>query len=65
MLNTVHDSVLLEAPNCLVDDVVHTAKKSLESVPAALHKLFGVESPVEFPVDYSVGKTLAEVKQAA
>jgi DNA polymerase-1 len=65
MLNTVHDSVLLEVPDCLVDDVVHAAQQSLESVPEELHRLFGVNSPVAFPVDYSIGKTLAEVKHAA
>jgi DNA polymerase I len=65
MLNTVHDSVLLEVPTRMVDDVVRAATESLESVPAALYKLFGVKSPVAFPVDCSVGKTLAEVKQAA
>ena len=65
MLNTVHDSVLIEAPDTLLEDAVQAAKQSLESVPSELHKLFGVESPVEFPVDYSTGKTLEEVKHAA
>jgi len=37
----------------------------LESVPQTLSEMFNVTSPVEFPVDYTVGKTFKEVKEKA
>ena len=63
LLNTVHDSVLVEIPEAKVS--LNTAKlgELLMSVPKVLLEVFNVSSPVDFPVDVSTGKTLAEIKE--
>jgi DNA polymerase-1 len=66
ILNTIHDSVLLEIPEVLdIDSVLEDITLVLESVPEVLWKLFKVDSPIDFPVEWSIGKTLAEVKQSS
>lgn len=62
ILNTVHDSVLLEHPDYALDKRTAEGKRILEDVPSVLREVLGVEAPVEFPVDFSCGKTLSEVK---
>jgi DNA polymerase-1 len=64
ILNTVHDSVLIEIPEALdVDSTIKDITLILESVPEILWNLFKVDSPIDFPVEWSTGKTLSEVKQ--
>ena len=62
VLNTVHDSVLLEIDDNL-EEVATLTKQTLESVPEELQTAFSITSPIPFPVDYSFGKTLEEVKR--
>ena len=62
VLNTVHDSVLLEIDDNL-EEVATLTKQTLESVPEELQTEFSITSPIPFPVDYSFGKTLEEVKR--
>mgnify|MGYP005813732233 CR=1 FL=1 len=64
ILNTVHDSILVEIPEEETKHILDISEV-LEGVPKALWELFGVDSPVQFPVDWASGKTLAEVKQSS
>ena len=61
LLNTVHDSVLVEIDANDID-ILKRIRDLLETVPSAIRRVFGVISPVNFPVDVSTGFTLAEVK---
>ena len=62
LLNTVHDSVLCEIPEKGSEDIARRIADLLKGVPKAISETFGVKSPIEFPVDYSMGLTLLEVK---
>ena len=62
LLNTVHDSVLCEIPEKDSEDIARRIADLLKGVPKAISETFGVKSPIEFPVDYSMGLTLLEVK---
>jgi len=64
ILNTVHDSVLVEIPEEETKHILDISQV-LEGVPEVLWELFQVDSPVQFPVDWASGKTLAEVKQSS
>ena len=46
-----------------LEEVVALTKETLESVPEELQTAFSITSPIPFPVDYSFGKTLEEVKR--
>jgi DNA polymerase-1 len=61
LLNTVHDSVLIEFDKDDTD-ILDRVRKLLETVPSAIRRVFKVISPINFPVDVSTGFTLAEVK---
>jgi DNA polymerase-1 len=64
LLNTVHDSVLVEIPdNDRFLVFPQQIRELLEDVPLALRNVFNVHSPVAFPVDWSSGQTLAEIKE--
>ena len=62
MLNKLHDSVLCELSEDGAEDTAQKIAALLTRVPSALRVTFGVKSPVEFPVDYSLGLDLFEVK---
>ena len=63
ILNTVHDSVLLEIPDDgQVGFICDKIKNTLTQAPTIIHRVFNVKSPVQFPVDFAVGSTLEAVK---
>ena len=63
ILNTVHDSVLVEIPDDgQVGFVCDKIKNILTQVPFVLQRVFTTRSPVQFPVDFAVGSTLEAVK---
>lgn len=62
LINTVHDSFLALAEAAHVHTAIEGGVDILTSVPDVLKNTFHVASPVEFPVDYSHGGTLEEVK---
>ena len=64
VLNTVHDSVLLEVSDN-IDEICLKTKAVLEQVPTELAQMFQIKVPIPFPVDYSTGTTLEEVKKSA
>lgn len=65
LINTVHDSVLCEiipSENGEDTQLLQKIADILSTVPQELKRKYGVESPIKFPVDYSIGHTLTEVK---
>jgi DNA polymerase I-like protein with 3'-5' exonuclease and polymerase domains len=56
-VNTVHDSFLFDCDLARVENLkcIQKAKDCLESVPEVLFEVFGMHSPVEFPVDVTRG----------
>lgn len=62
LLNTVHDSILLDVGDNITE-VIEVSKKILEGVGDKLYTLFKIRSPVSFPVDVSIGETLEQVKK--
>tara|TARA_R110000822_G_scaffold310347_2_gene442712 strand:- start:5197 stop:6018 length:822 start_codon:yes stop_codon:yes gene_type:complete len=65
LVNSVHDSVLFEIPDEHLEITIPPLEKELGNVPQVIKEVFGVTSPVPFPVDYETGKTLAKVKNKA
>ena len=64
-LNTVHDSVMCEVSIEHEAELVPAIQDVLQSVPTVLRDMFDVVAPVEFPVEFSRGKTFKEVKENA
>lgn len=54
----VHDSILFDwhGDNPVVDSFVNEIKDLMESVPEIIFDIYGIRSPVEFPVDVTYGK---------
>ena len=63
MVNTVHDCVWIDAHNSVVKEVAEISKKIMESVPGLLLDKFKIESPVDFPVDISLGPNAADTEE--
>ena len=47
-----------------MEDIAKEIADLLKGVPKAISETFGVKSPIEFPVDYSMGLTLLDVKHS-
>lgn len=62
LINSVHDSFLVLCLNSMLGECARNGVSILSEVPNVLKNSFFVDSPVEFPVDYSIGSTLQEVK---
>lgn len=58
LCNTVHDCVWIDVQGCIVMQVAKEAKAILEGIPAYLKELYGIDSPVPFPVEAEVGDNL-------
>lgn len=50
ILNSVHDSVIMSVPRCLLDETVRICRATLENAP--LKQFFGVELKVKMAVDF-------------
>ena len=61
LVNTVHDCVWGDAHKDVKDQVVHDLKRVLEDAPRSLKEIYGIESPVEFPVEVEVGPNMNDV----
>ena len=55
LVMTVHDSVVLDVPSELLYDIAVIAKDVLESAPANLKKLFGIDFPCKLSVGIEYG----------
>ena len=66
MVNTVHDSFLLDLDTIVLKDIrgeIESFKEALERLPAMLMRdMFGLDSPVAFPVDISIGRNWGDMK---
>ena len=62
-INTVHDSFVFDVAGEVNGVTLREIKDLLESVPAVLEDMFGIVSPVQFPVDVSIGLTWADQKE--
>lgn len=58
LCNTVHDCVWIDSAPEVVMQVAADTKRILESVPETLMRLYGLHSPVPFPVEVEQGDNL-------
>lgn len=58
LCNTVHDCVWIDSAPDVVEEVSRDTKRILESVPETFERLYGIKSPVPFPVEVEVGDNL-------
>jgi len=69
IVNTVHDSFLFDVnANGIRADEIYVKlcvpiKETLEQLPALIHDMFGIHSPVEFPVDIAMGSSWDQMKE--
>jgi len=59
-INTVHDSLIFDSvyPGLHISHMLDELRDILEGVPKTIEKTFGLDCPIEFPVDISVGLDL-------
>jgi DNA polymerase I-like protein with 3'-5' exonuclease and polymerase domains len=65
LVNSVHDSIVIDCPDKLVSFVIKTINDVLDAVPLNFKKLFGVEFNLPFRGEISVGQdwqNMEEVK---
>lgn len=55
LINTVHDSLLLDCPKSKADFVIETIRGVFKDVPANFRKLFGVEFNLPYRGEISIG----------
>lgn len=62
LLNTVHDSVLLDVHNDVLDKTARLTKRVLESAPSMLEEILGMKFDLPLPVDVDIGKNWHNMK---
>lgn len=62
MVNTVHDCSWFDMMNEVVDKVMGACVKIMSSVKHFLKHFYGIDSPVDFPVDAEVGPNMLNLK---
>lgn len=62
LVNTVHDCVLLDGEDGLLQPVAKNVQKILEAVPQVYEKAFGIDVPVPFPCETEVGHNLYDME---
>lgn len=58
LCNTVHDCVWIDVDNSVLPEVAKDVKTIMESVPETMHKLYGMQVDVPFPVELEIGPNL-------
>lgn len=58
LCNTVHDCVWFDYQPEVEDELAVNVKTIMESVPEVLHRLYGMDVPVPFPVEVEIGDNL-------
>lgn len=58
LCNTVHDCVWIDTKSEILMEVAADAKRLLEGIPQYLEEIFGIVSPVPFPVEAEAGENL-------
>ena len=61
LINTVHDCVWFDCHKDVVDHVMAGAKRIMENVRVFLKKIYGIDCPVDFPVDVEVGPNMLDL----
>jgi len=62
LVNTVHDSIIIDATEDHVDMLVKLNHKVFERIPANFQKLFGVEFNVPMKCEVQVGSNWKEME---
>lgn len=63
LVSTVHDDIKVDAPDEEVDFVVKTAYSVFDDIPNNVKRMFGVNLPIPFPGEVSIGKNLLEMEK--
>jgi DNA polymerase I-like protein with 3'-5' exonuclease and polymerase domains len=63
LINTVHDSIILDVKKEVLDEVCKLVKDVMESAPAYLDEVFGIKFDLPLPVGISYGPTWGEQKE--
>ena len=63
LINTVHDSIIIDCDNSHVDALAKTLLKVFEDIPQNFHKLFGVEFNLPMKGEVKVGKTWGDLEE--
>jgi len=63
LISTVHDSIVLDVGDKLVDKAVKVVYSTFNDIPANMKKLWGIDSPIPFPCEVKVGKNLADMEE--
>lgn len=64
LVSTVHDSIVLDAPAELVEEVSKLAIAVFDDLPKNIKKLWGITLPIPFPGEVKAGPNLMELEKA-
>jgi len=63
LVSTVHDSIVLDAPDELVQEVSTLAKSCFDDIPKNFKKLWNIDLPIPFPGEVKYGPNLKELNK--
>jgi len=63
LVSTVHDSIVLDAPSAVVNDVAQIAIACFDDLGKNFKKLWNIDLPIAFPGEVSVGPNLKDMKK--
>ena len=59
LLNEIHDSKLFYVREDLLHNVLLYLKETMENIPKIFKRLFNIDAPFKFPVEFKVGKNFS------
>ena len=62
LINTTHDSLMLDVPADTDINLVSQTKELMESAPAVLEEVFDIDFDMKLPVDVEMGPTWGELE---
>ena len=63
LINTVHDSILIDCPNDELSYTCEMAQNILQSAPLYIHEDYGYRMHNKLPVDVKYGRNWEEMKE--
>jgi DNA polymerase I-like protein with 3'-5' exonuclease and polymerase domains len=63
LVSTVHDSIVLDVPAHLVEEVSKLAIACFDDLPKNFFKLWGIKLPIPFPGEVKAGPNLRDLKK--
>jgi DNA polymerase-1 len=63
LVNTVHDSLIVDAPKKNIDKIAEMMYNTFDSLPRNMVKLWGIETPIPFPGEVKVGPNMADMEK--